>query len=273
MKLDGKVALITGGGTGIGAAIARRFVADGAKVCISGRRKEKLESVVSSLPAGSAVLCQGDVSKFEDAKRMVDTAVKFGGKLNVLVNSAGYDPPGTVVDVDPALWREVIEVNLTGPFLMMKASIPEMIKAGAGSVINIASLAGLRVIPAMPAYCASKGGLIQLTKQAALDYGPQKVRCNAVCPGAIRTEMLENAMSGLAQALKTDLDNAFIYFTSNTPLKRVAKPDEVAGLCAFLASDDSAFMTGAAVLVDGGAAIVDPNGVAVANVGMKWGDK
>jgi NAD(P)-dependent dehydrogenase (short-subunit alcohol dehydrogenase family) len=273
MKLDGKVALITGGGSGIGAAIARKFVADGAKVCIAGRRKEKLESVASSLPAGTAAICQGDVSKFEDARRMVDTAVKFGGKLNVLVNNAGYDPPGTVVDVDPAQWREVIEVNLTGPFLMMKASIPEMIKAGGGSVINVASLAGIRCIPAMPAYCASKAGLIHLTKQAALDYGAQKIRCNAVCPGAIRTEMLENAMAGLAEALKTDLDNAFVYFTSNTPLKRVAKPEEVSGICAFLASDESSFMTGAALLVDGGAAVVDPNGVAVSNAGKSWGEK
>lgn len=273
MKLEGKVALITGGGTGIGAEIAKRFVADGAKVCITGRRKEPLEKVISSLPAGSAIICQGDVSKFEDAQRMVDTTIKFGGKLNVLVNNAGYDPPGTIVDIDPALWRQIIEINLTGPFLMMKAAIPNMIKVGGGSIINIASLAGVRIIPAMPAYCSSKAGLIQLTKSAALDYGPQNIRCNAVCPGAVRTEMLENAIGALAQALKTDLDNAFKYFASNSPLRRVAKPEEISGICSFLASDDSLFMTGAEILIDGGAAIVDPNGTAVSNVGMNWGDK
>lgn len=273
MKLEGKVALITGGGTGIGAAIARRFVEEGAKVCITGRRKEPLEKVAQTLKADSAIICQGDIAKFEDAQRMVETTVKFGGKLNVLVNNAGIDPPGTIADVDIALWRQVVDTNLNGTFYMMKSSIPHMIKAGGGSIINVASLAGLRCIPAMPAYCSSKAGVIMLAMQAALDYGPQKIRCNAVCPGAVRTEMLENAMSGLAQALKTDLDNAFVYFTSNTPLKRVAMPVEVAGICAFLASDDASFITGIAVPVDGGATVVDPNGVAVSNVGMKWGDK
>jgi meso-butanediol dehydrogenase/(S,S)-butanediol dehydrogenase/diacetyl reductase len=273
MKLEGKVALISGGGTGIGAAIARRFTSEGAKVCITGRRKEPLEKVIKSLPAGSAILCQGDVAKFEDAQSMVEATVKFGGKINVLVNNAGIDPPGTVADVDVALWRQVVDTNLNGTFYMMKSAIPQMIKAGGGSIINIASLAGLRCIPAMPAYCSSKAGMIMLAMQAALDYGPQKIRCNAVCPGAIRTEMLENALSGLATALKTDMDNAFVYFTHNVPLKRVAMPDEVAGICAFLASDDASYITGIAVPVDGGATIVDPNGTAVSNIGMNWGEK
>jgi meso-butanediol dehydrogenase/(S,S)-butanediol dehydrogenase/diacetyl reductase len=273
MNLQGKVALITGGGTGIGTAIAKRFVADGAKVCITGRRKELLDKVVASMPAGSATACAGDVTKFDDVKRMVETTVKFGGKLNVLVNNAGFDPPGTVVDIDPELFKQIVDINLIGPFLMMKMSIPHMIKDGGGSVINIASLAGVRCIPAMPAYCSSKAGLIMLGKQAALDYGPQNVRCNAVLPGAVRTEMLENAISGLAQSMKTDLDNAFKYFASNSPLRRVAKPEEIAGICSYLASDDSSFVTGTEILVDGGASIVDPNGVAVSNAGMNWGDK
>jgi meso-butanediol dehydrogenase/(S,S)-butanediol dehydrogenase/diacetyl reductase len=273
MKLDGKVALITGGGSGIGASIAKRFVTDGAKVCITGRRKEVLDKMVASLPAGSAVACVGDVTKHEDVKRMVETTVKFGGKINVLVNNAGFDPPGTVVDIDPKLWQQIVDTNLTGPFLLMKESIPLMIKAGGGSIINIASLAGVRCIPAMPAYCSSKAGVIMLAKQAALDYGPKNIRCNSVLPGACRTEMLEHAMAGLAQVLKTDLDNAFKYFASYTPLKRVSKPDEIAGICSYLASDDSAFVTGTEILIDGGAAIVDPNGTAVSNAGIAWGDK
>lgn len=274
MKLEGKVALITGGGTGIGTAIAKRFVDEGAKVCISGRRGEMLEHVAGSVPAASMITCAGDVTNYEDAKRMVQTTLEFGGRLDVLVNNAGTDPAGTVVDLDPELWRRVVEINLTAPFLLMKLCIPHMIKAGSGSVINIASLAGIRCIPAMPAYCSSKAGLIMLTKQAALDYGPDKVRCNVVCPGAVRTEMLENSIGGhLAKVLNTDVDNAFKFFTSYSPLRRAARPDEITGICSYLASDDSSFMTGAVLVVDGGAAIVDVNGAAVSSAGMKWGGK
>jgi meso-butanediol dehydrogenase/(S,S)-butanediol dehydrogenase/diacetyl reductase len=271
MELEGKVALITGGGTGIGAAIAKRFVAEGAKVCITGRRKEMLEQVAASLPEHSVVTCRGDVTSLEDAINMVQSALAFGGKLDVLVNNAGMDPPGKVVEIDVDLWRRVVDVNLTGPFLLMKAALPHMIRAGGGSIINIASLAGLRCIPAMPAYCSSKAGLIMLTQQAALDYGPSRVRCNAVCPGAIRTQMLEHSMSPLAQTLKTDIDGALSFLTSNSPLRRVGTTDEVAGICIFLASDDSTFMTGAVLVVDGGAAIVDVNGAAVSKAGMNWG--
>lgn len=274
MKMEGKVALITGGGTGIGAAIAKRFTAEGAKVCISGRRREMLQHVAESLPAASAVICAGDVTNYSDVRRMVETTVDFGGKLDVLVNNAGYDPAGTIVDLDPELWHSVIEVNLTGPFLLMKASIPHMIKCSGGSIINIASLAGLRCIPAMPAYCSSKAGMIMLTKQAALDYGQDNIRCNVVCPGAIRTEMLENSIgSHLAKTLKTDVDSAFQFFTQYSPLRRVAQPEEITGICCFLASDDSSFMTGAVLVLDGGAAIVDVNGAAVSSAGMRWGNQ
>lgn len=273
MKLEGKVALITGGGMGIGTAIAKRFVAEGAKICITGRRKELLDEVAKSLPAGSVVTCPGDVTKFEDAQRMINTALKLSGRLDVLINNAGIDPPGTIVDVDIALWRQVIEINLTGPFLTMRAAIPHMIKAGGGSIINISSLAGIRCLPAMPAYCSSKGGLIMLTRQAALDYGVNNIRCNVVLPGAVRTHMTENSIGQLATVLKTDLDGAFKHMTSSVPLHRAAKPDEITGICVFLASDDSSFITGSEILVDGGSHIVDVSGAAVSSVGMKWGDK
>ena len=270
MKLKGKVALITGGGTGIGAAIAKRFVAEGAKVCISGRRQKMLDKVSQSLPAGSVATCSGDVSKQEDVKRMVKTTLTFGGRLDVLVNNAGIDTHGSVTDLDPKEWREAIEINLTGPFLLMKASIPHMIKAGGGSIINIASLAGIVAIPDGPAYCAAKAGLIHLTKQVALDYGFYKIRCNVVCPGATRTPMLERVAAHLAEIRGTDLAGGFAYFTANIPLRRVATTDELAGVCSFLASDDSSFMTAAALVVDGGAAVVDISGAAVYNAEAKW---
>ncbi len=271
MKLDGKVALITGGGSGIGTAIAQRFVADGARVCITGRRKEMLEKVAGSLPKDKVAVCVGDVSKFEDARRMVEKTIQFGGSIDVLVNNAGIDPGGAIVDLDPELWRQVLEINLTGPFLLMKAAIPHMIKAGGGSIINIASLGGMRCLPGMPAYAASKAGLIMLTQQAALDYGPFKVRCNAVCPGGTKTEMLTEALGQLANALNTDTEGVFSIISSGIPLKRLATPEEITGICSYLASDDSAFTTGSAILVDGGAAIVDISGAMLTNAGVKWG--
>lgn len=272
MKLDGKVALITGAGTGIGAAIAERFVADGAKICITGRRQAMLNEVAQSLPQGTVVICAGDVTKLEDVKRMVETTLGFSGKLDVLVNNAAIDPGGTtVVDIDPELWHRVLETNLTGPLYLMKVAIPYMIEDGGGSIINIASLGGLRCLPGMPAYCSSKAGLIMLTQQVALDFGPAKIRCNAVCPGGTRTEMLEKSLAPLAEALGTNLDGVFERISSMVPLRRTADPDEISGICSYLASDDSTFMTGSVLLVDGGAAIVDVAGAALTNANVKWG--
>jgi meso-butanediol dehydrogenase / (S,S)-butanediol dehydrogenase / diacetyl reductase len=271
MDLKGKVALITGGGQGIGSAIAQRFVADGAKICITGRNRTKLDKIAASLPAGSVTTCDGDVSKYEDATRMVEKAVTFGGRIDVLVNNAGIDPGGSVTDLDPAIWREVIEINLTGPFLMMKAAIPYMIKNGGGSIINIASLGGLRCLPGMPAYASSKAGLIMLTQQVALDYGQYKVRSNVVCPGGTRTAMIENSLGALKQTLNTDLEGVFKVVSSGLPLRRFAAPDEITGICSYLASDDSSFMTGSVLLIDGGSAVVDVSGATLTNAGVKWG--
>jgi NAD(P)-dependent dehydrogenase (short-subunit alcohol dehydrogenase family) len=272
MRLDGKAALITGAGTGIGAAIAERFVADGARICITGRRQEMLDEVARKLSVGRVLRCAGDVTKFEDVRRMVETALIFTGELDVLVNNAAIDPGGaTVVETDPELWHRVLETNLTGPFYLMKAAIPHMIKGGGGSIINIASLGGLRCLPGMPAYCTSKAGLIMLTKQVALDFGPDKIRCNAVCPGGTRTAMLEESLGPLADVLGTDLDGVFKRISSMVPLRRTAVPAEIAGICSYLASDDSTFMTGSALLIDGGAAIVDVSGAALSDAGVKWG--
>jgi meso-butanediol dehydrogenase / (S,S)-butanediol dehydrogenase / diacetyl reductase len=269
VKLKGKVALITGGGTGIGAAIARRFVEEGAKVCITGRRKEMLEQVSGSLPAGSVLAITGDVSNRNDVEKMVSQTVEFGGSLDVLVNNAGTGVHGSITDISMEEWMRAFDINIHGPFMLMKATLPHMIKAGGGSIINIASLAGLRCIPAAPAYCASKAGLIHLTRQAALDYGPQKIRCNVICPGAVRTPMLEGGMSNLKDALHTDMEGAGAYFVSCSPLRRIADPSEIAGICSFLACEDSSYMTGAVLVADGGAAIVDVNGAVINMIGRK----
>jgi meso-butanediol dehydrogenase/(S,S)-butanediol dehydrogenase/diacetyl reductase len=268
VDLKGKVAIVTGGGTGIGEAITRRFIACGARVCITGRRQEMLDRVAKSLPEDTVRICPADVSNEEDVERILKTALSFDGGLHVLVNNAAIDqdPPAGVVDMDVAKWRRMLEVNLTGPFLMMKACIPHMIKAGAGSVVNISSLAGLRCIPENPAFCATKGGLINLTQQAALDYGPSNVRCNVVCPGATKTDMFTENMEAFAKMVGTNVDDIFARFMKDVPLPRVARPDEMAGICAFLASDDSSFLSGVVIPVDGGAAVVDVSGAVISSI-------
>jgi NAD(P)-dependent dehydrogenase (short-subunit alcohol dehydrogenase family) len=268
MDLKGKVALITGGGTGLGVAIAQRFVKDGAKICISGRRLEKLEQTAKTLPKGSVAICPGDVSKEADVKRMVEKTLEFGGKLDVLVNNAAHDVKGSITDLKPDDWRMVIDINLTGPFLLMHEALPVMMKARKGSIINIASLGGTRCLPVCPAYCTAKAGLIMLTQQAALDYGPYNIRVNAVCPGGIDTVLLDEMILPMAEKLKTNKQGALDYFSHNVPLRRVSKPEEITGLCSYLASDESSFMTGSALLIDGGAAIVDVSGAAVSDAGL-----
>ena len=268
VDLKGKVAIVTGGGTGIGKAITQRFVACGARVCIAGRRRELLDEVAKSLPEGLVKTCSADVSDEKDVERILKTALSFEGCLRVLVNNAAIDqdPPAGVVDMDVAKWRKMLEVNLTGPFLMMKACIPHMIKAGGGSVVNISSLAGLRCISENPGFCASKGGLINLTQQAALDYGRYNVRCNVVCPGATKTDMFAENMEAFAKMVGTSVDDIFARFMKDVPLPRVALPEEMAGICAFLASDDSSFLTRTVIPVDGGAAIVDVSGAVISSI-------
>jgi NAD(P)-dependent dehydrogenase (short-subunit alcohol dehydrogenase family) len=271
MKLEGKVALITGGGTGIGTAIVKRFVSEGAKVCLTGRRKEMLEEVARSLPSGTATTCSGDVSKDDDVERMVKTTVSFGGRLDVLVNNAGIASQAPVADLSREEWQKVFDVNLTGPFLLMKASIPHMIKGGGGSIINIASVGGLRCLSGFPAYCSSKAGLIMLTQQAALDYGHYNIRCNAVCPGGIKTEMTEKEFGQIGKMLGMETDSFFAMISKALPLQRLGQPPEIGGICTFLASDDSSFMTGAALVIDAGTAVVDVLGAAMVDALRRGG--
>jgi NAD(P)-dependent dehydrogenase (short-subunit alcohol dehydrogenase family) len=263
-RLGGKVAIVTGGGTGIGRAVAERFVADGAQVVISGRRPEPLAQTAAALAAGRVKTCPADVTVPADVQRVVATALEFGRGLHVVVNNAAMEQPmGGVVDLDPEVWSRVLEVNLTGPFLLMKVAIPHLIEAGGGSIINISSLAGLVSPPGLPAYCASKGGLISLSKQVAVDYGAQGVRCNVVCPGGTRTEMIESAMAPFAQSCGLTVDDVLAAFSHDVPLRRVSSPHEIAGLCSYLASDDASFLTAAVIPVDGGALTVDVSGAAI----------
>ena len=273
MILDGKVAIVTGGGTGIGRAVAERFVADGAYVCIAGRRAAPLAEVAATLPVDRVKTCVADVSDAGAVARVIETALEFGRGLHVLVNNAGIEqsPLAPVTELEPELWEQVLAVNLTGPFLMMKAAIPHMIAAGGGSIINVSSLAGLVSPPRMPAYVASKGGLISLSKQVAVDYGAQNIRCNVVCPGATKTDMMVSAFTPFAAPCGLELDDVMRQFSKDIPMKRVCTPAEMAGLCSFLASDDASFLTAAVIPVDGGAAAVDVSGSAINELAVLHG--
>jgi NAD(P)-dependent dehydrogenase (short-subunit alcohol dehydrogenase family) len=251
MKLEKRVALITGGGTGIGAAIAKRFVEDGAKVCIVGRRQEHLDKVAETLPPGTVVKFPGDVSRPEDIKSMVEMTLTFGGKIDALVNCAAFNIEGGITEININDWQKSLDVNLTAPFLLMRAVIPHMIKVGGGSIINISSLAGIRCVPHRVAYCTSKAAIIMLTQQAAFDYGFYNIRCNAICPGPVKTSMTEKLFAELKE--RVGAEELF----KNIPLRRPADSSEIASVCSFLASDDSSFMTGSVLVVDGGLHILD----------------
>lgn len=265
--LNGKVALITGGGTGIGAGVAQRFVEEGAKVCITGRRKDVLESLISKFPEGSASFCIGDVSNIDDVKKMVQTSIDLGGKIDILVNNAGITGPTPVAEVDPSVWRQTIETNLVGTFMTMHVAIPVMIKQGGGSIINVASVGGLRTIPAASAYCASKAGIIHLSKQVSSDYAAKGIRCNAVCPGFVRTAIVEHEMDILGSMMGTDRQGAIGAIEKNIPVGWMATPEDVAGIFVYLASDDSRFMTGAELVIDGGGVPIDVGTMAFRGLG------
>jgi meso-butanediol dehydrogenase/(S,S)-butanediol dehydrogenase/diacetyl reductase len=265
MELKGQVALVTGAGSGIGAAAARRLAADGARVVLNDINEAGLRATAGSLPGGMWAVCVGDITQIDDVRRMVEAALALGGRLDTLVNSAGIDPPDRETDPEKALpvWHKIIDADLMGPYLTMKLAIPQMIKGGGGSVINISSLTGLRYMAGKPAYTAAKAGLIGLTQEAAVEFGPLKVRCNVICPGAIRTPLFENNTRPLAKMMGKDIEELFKQFTSFSPMRRMGEPEEIAAICSFLASKDASFVTGNIITADGGTALLDANGCAM----------
>jgi NAD(P)-dependent dehydrogenase (short-subunit alcohol dehydrogenase family) len=263
MRFVDKTALVTGGGTGIGAAIARTLVKDGARVSVMGRRREPLDNVVASLPSGSAIAQQADVSRFEEVAAAVRETVEFGGgRLDVVVNNAGVGPEGTVEDGDLDDWSRTLEINLTGPMLVMRAAIPHLRRSGGGAIVNVSSAAGRRPFPGLAAYCVSKAGLIMLTQQAAVDFGGDHIRVNAICPGWVRTPMSENDMEAVVAVHGGDKESAFATISRDTPLTRVAMPTEIASIASFLASEDASFISGAVIAADGGSTLFDVSALA-----------
>ncbi|NKL66486.1 MULTISPECIES: SDR family NAD(P)-dependent oxidoreductase [Rhizobium] len=234
-RLQGKVAIVTGAAQGIGRAVAELFAAEGAQVIAGDVKKQP-----AALPG--IVNQDLDVSDEANWKAVVDFTLQAHGRIDVLVNNAGIVfNYGQILDTSLADWNKVIGVNLTGSFLGMQAVLPAMRKARSGSIVNFSSIWGNVGVPGAAAYNAAKGGVRNMTKNAAVSYAPDNVRVNSVHPGLIRTP--------LVTAQSEEMNNGII---SNTPMGRMGTPEEVAQCCLFLASDDSSFVTGSELVVDGG---------------------
>ena len=241
-RLQGKVAIITGAGSGIGKATALLFAREGAKVvCADIKDADQTAGEIGD----NALAVTADVSKSADVQAMVKAATSRFGRLDVIFNNAGIEgEQAPTADASEENFDRVIAINLKGVFLGMKYAIPAMLENGGGSIINNASVAGLVGFPNIPAYCASKGGVVQLSKTAALEYATQGIRVNAICPGVIWTPMVERFTGGTEEARAQ--------FAAIEPVGRMGTADEVAAMALFLASDESSFVTGAAMPVDGG---------------------
>ncbi len=255
-RFQDRGALVTGAGTGIGAAVALRLAEEGARVTLVGRRAGPLEAAAAALPPGSANVVAADVTDERSVEDAVEAAARHaGGRLDVVVNNAGVTGSGSLHEVDPATWRETLEINLNGAFFVMRAA-HKSLRTSRGAVVNVSSVAGLQAAPESAAYCVSKAALVMLTKQAALDWGPE-IRVNAVCPGWVRTPMADGEMSELGEELGTDREGAYAAALEHVPARRAADPSEVAASVAFLASRDAGFITGTVLVVDGGSSVVD----------------
>lgn len=248
--LAGKVAIVTGASSGIGRAAARLFASEGASLVVVARRQAGLSDLVSHLEAtgGRAVAVVGDVREESTAKCAAEAAVSTFGGLDIAFNNAGtLGAMGPTPEIPVAGWRDAVEINLTSAFLCARYQIPEMLKRGAGSIIFTSTFVGHTAgFPGTAAYAASKSGLIGLTQALAAEYGPNAIRVNALLPGGTDTPMAAE-MNGTPEAMA--------HVASLHALKRIARPEEMAQAALFLASDAASFMTGTAMLVDGGVSI------------------
>jgi NAD(P)-dependent dehydrogenase (short-subunit alcohol dehydrogenase family) len=255
-RLDGKVALITGAGSGMGRAAAALFASEGARVVVSDVDAPAGNDAVAAVRAagGDATFVPANVAEWSDCEAMVAHAVSTYGALHVLYNNAGIFPAddGGVLDTPQETWRRVMAVNLEGVWLGCKAAIPAMLDSGGGAVVNVASFVALvGAATAQIAYTSSKGGVLSMTREIAVEYARQGIRANALCPGPIETPLLEELLSDPARRARRMV---------HIPMGRLGRADELAKAALFLASDDASFMTGAALVVDGGitAAYVTP---------------
>ncbi len=254
MRLKDEVALITGAASGIGRATALLFGQEGAKVMCADVNGDGGERVARQIgdSGGEAASLTVDVAQEEDVQRLVREAIERWGRLDILFNNAGIGFGLPVTQVPEEDWDRLIDINLKGVFLGCKHAIPEMVKQGGGAIVNTASDAGLRGTAWLSTYCASKGGVVLLTKSLAVEWAQQGVRVNCVCPGVIRTPILDPFIERGQELFGGSRDAAWERLAQAHPVGRVGEPEEVARAVLFLASDEASFVTGVALPVDGG---------------------
>jgi NAD(P)-dependent dehydrogenase (short-subunit alcohol dehydrogenase family) len=265
VRLAGKVAIVTGSASGIGRATARIFAKEGARVVVvTDRRVELGQETVKMIEeaGGTATFVQADVGVSADVRRMVRHAVGTYGKLDVLVNNAARGFPGAAVELAEEDWDRSLDVCLKSVFLGAKYAIPEMVKAGGGSIINISSVNGIFSNPHMPAYSAAKAGVLGLTRNLAIDYGLKGIRVNSICPGFIANER---------SAARLEQDDLERWAMSETQVVgRWGVPEDIAWAAVYLASDESSYMTGATMVVDGGLSIQSPEALVRPSFRRRW---
>lgn len=249
-RLTNKTAIITGAGTGIGRAIARAFIREGARVALVGRRKEPLESLLQE--AGeSALVLAGDVSRQTDIDRILAEAVARFGGVNVLINNAGILHIGTAEQINEAQWDETFAINVRGLWLLSRAVLPGMRKAGGGSIVNVASVLGVNGARNRACYAASKGAVVLLTKCMAIDHGADNIRVNAICPSFVETDLTAEVIRKAPDPAAVRRERIGVH-----PIGRLGQPEDIAGAALLLASPAGAFITGQTIVVDGGTMVV-----------------
>jgi len=247
MDLENKVAIVTGGCSGIGSSIAELFAREGAHVMVGDLREDQRVLARINAKGGKVAFVQTDIRKSLDVQILVDKAIANYGTIDIVCNDAGIELIRPLIQTTEEEWNNVLDTNLKGMFLVSKFALPHLIKKKKGSIINIASQLGLVGLERCSAYCASKGGVIMLTKAMAVEYGAYGIRVNCICPGAIETPMMERELE-----LEKNPEEAKKHFVSLHPIGRLGKPEEIAEAALFLASDRSSFITGSALVVDGG---------------------
>jgi len=242
MRLEGKTVIITGGGSGIGLACTRLFCDEGAQVAIIGRRQNRLESAAKEV-GGQVLTVTGDLTNNSDLDRLVTETLNAFGKIDIVVNNGGVFTGSPVHETKDEDWDSIMDVNMRSVFQLTKRVLPHMIERKSGNFIHISSILGLVAVPGVAAYNVSKGALLQFNRSLAVEYGPVGIRSNAVCPGLVKTEMTKGLMND---------EELMKEWSKDYPIGRFGAPQDIANACLYLASDESSFVTGVALPVDGG---------------------